>query len=402
MKGFYIQCIVGTLLFVCLLSLSWAQPPKGSVVLNEVVVDSRGGNPELEFIELYSQKPGQSIGGLSVICIEGEYDIPDFPVKTILRKFDIPQGDATNNQGFYLISNQRTSKDYNVKPNIQWSNLNKIPNDAMTIALAATKETPAEGEMINPNSLFPSGIWDSVALVKPSTRRDIFFNAPIIGPEGKYLPAGATRIRDGVDTDQSGDWAMADIEAPPQSYNTPGKSNAVPTMILSMGTSTDAPFSDLTGPPASTTSNQGAVPSAPSQAPISIYNPSSQQSTPTPMPTRSQAPAQVQWSPYSVNAVRQALWNRGNVLVYIRSDRTNRCLDFENNYLLTPRANSLIAGKPLFYLNLHEPGSNRLAYQLGVFKVPALIFARKGGEPEYLYVNPDTPTQQIYTFLGKQ
>ncbi|MCB0638799.1 MAG: lamin tail domain-containing protein, partial [Lewinella sp.] len=84
---------------------------------------------------------------------------------------------------------------------------------------------------------------------------DAYPIGPVIGPDGAYLPAGARRVVDGVDTDLAADWVISDFGL--GSANTPTAGTYAPSIVPSIvlnellisTTSTDVEYIELYGAP---------------------------------------------------------------------------------------------------------------------------------------------------------
>ena len=65
-------------------------------------------------------------------------------------------------------------------------------------------------------------VLDAVALTDGGVDDSFFFDAPLIGPDGAFFPAGARRLADGVDTETPEDWVISDFNLGPDNTPTPG------------------------------------------------------------------------------------------------------------------------------------------------------------------------------------
>lgn len=351
-----------------------AIPPQGSVVINEVVIDSRGSNlSDQEFIELWAP-PGTSLAGLSVITVVA-IPVPEqqYEAGTVVRRFDLPSEARTGTSGMYLLANQYAESGYSLKADMPFGADRRLTNEPQTIALLPTELAPEPGQTVS-GVLRDSDVFDAVALRDYENRDNsrFFFGAPIIGPDQTFLAAGAVRVRDGVDTDDMSDWVLADIANPPTTYNTPGAPNKQGAQAVV----SDA--SNVTPAPSST----------PPEAPVQVHHAAavSQASAP-------------KWRYYNPVGVEQAVEEEGSALVYVRSARFVGCKRFEQLYLLHKDAAPLLAGRPTFYLDVNQPGHGRFASMLGVYRVPTMVFRKKGMEPRYLAITESTPPAEIVAFL---
>lgn len=353
--------------------VSAQQHGRGTVVLNEVIVDSVGPNPEMEFVELYTQPPNMPLSGLSVVFIQGREDLGSAePPGHVFKRFDIPAGATSNAQGFFLISNGRTSREYGVMPHMMWPDEEPITNDTMTVALMRTNEAPNLNEVLPEGWVPPSGVLDAIALVLP-TGGKTWFNAHRIGPDATFLPAGAARVRDGVHTGLIDDWEMADIKGPTETFNTPGATNAMEHFL--------AQRRDR-NPQAVATAAAVAAASASSGTAASGDN----------------AP----WRMFEPQAAMAALQQSGNVLIYVRSEAVKRCHTFEWDFLLTPVVNRMLMNRQLFFLDVSREEMRQYHESLGVYRVPTLVLVRSNGRNEMLVVSSYTTNNELHAFLNRQ
>lgn len=357
-----------------------AQPPIGSVLINEVVIDSRGTNTtEKEFIELYSSQPNLSLSGLSVITIEGVM-VPSENINPgqILRRFDLPLDAKTDDRGFYLIANEQTRDGYRITPDFIFKTEQRLTNEPQTIALLKTAVTPAVGKIIQPSDSISQGLYDAVALADANPGASFYLNAPVLGPDRTFLAAGAVRIRDGVKTGDKSDWALADIEAPPTpTYNTPG----MPNQIGGAAVVIDAPSVKVDQEAA-----QKAVAPVPTQVGGSLPNASGRS---------------YDWKVYDPTDANTSVELDGNVYVYARSRRYQFCEQFERNVLLHPTAQALLENNPKYFMNVDDQGYGRLASEIGIYRVPMMAYKRLGGEWQYIVITPETTGLEIQQFLSK-
>jgi hypothetical protein len=286
----------------------------------------------------------------------------------------LPPSARSDERGFYLLANQRAEQGYGVVADFKLAEADRLTNEAQTFAIVRASEAPKRGDSITTSTRFPSGIYDTVAINDAKPNNVFFFNAPVVGPDGLHLAAGAARLRDGVHTGDKSDWVLADIELPPTCYNTPKAPNKAGAHVVVVDGRTPVP------------SGAGAA------TPVT--------------PAQTQAPpadkSQVFWRNYDPYAVEAAIEAEGSALVYARSSTFSGCVDFERAYLLIPSAQPLLAGRPTFFLNVNLPGNGRFASDMGIYKVPTLAFRRKGGAWEYLVINSDVSPQDIYQFLRKR
>ncbi|NEQ96850.1 MAG: hypothetical protein F6K30_09020 [Cyanothece sp. SIO2G6] len=173
----------------------------GAPVINEVLA-SHTGPDNTEYFELFGA-PGTSLEGLSLIVVEGE----GTGAGTIDERVDFGTGDAIGTNGFFLVGNaEGLLLNYGVTPNID-IDLN-FENGDETFALVETSSLAGGiGTQVTGNEV----VVDSAALTEPTGDGTFFFDAPIVGPDGSFFPAGARRVTDGVDTDSADDFVFANF-----------------------------------------------------------------------------------------------------------------------------------------------------------------------------------------------
>ena len=357
------------LVYFCLVPLSiLAVPPKGTVVINEVVIDSRGSSrTDMEFIELHA-KPGTNLGGLSVITVVA-VPVPEEKLVpgSVVRRFDLPPSAVTNAAGMYLIANRFTAEGYKVRPDLEFGEEQRLTNEPQVILLLPTAIAPEPGSFA-PSFVRERDVYDTVGLqdLESAPTARFVFKPPLIGPDQTYLAAGAMRLRDGVDTNDLSDWILADIELPPNCYNTPGRPNrqggqaVVAQASGVVGTGATAPTQ-----PASSTGGQ-------------------------------------KWLSFSSAALEQAVEQNGSALIYVRAGTYPACKRFEQNYLLKKETAAILAGRPTFFLDVNQPGQGRLAQQLGVYRVPTLYFRRKNQPATFLSITPKSNMAEVEAFLRQK
>lgn len=183
------------------------------VLLNEVLA-SHTGTDDTEFFELYGD-PGLSLSGLSVIVIESD----SFSPGTIDRRFDFKPFHKIGPNGFFLAGNcGGLPENYGVTPDASLFT-NYFENSSLTVALVETASlSGGEGSQVTGSEV----VLDTVALTDGDADDVFFFDAPVLGPDGSFFPAGARRVEDGVDTDTVDDWVLADFGLGPDNTPTGG------------------------------------------------------------------------------------------------------------------------------------------------------------------------------------
>jgi hypothetical protein len=167
-------------------------------VLNELLVSTTG--TDVEFIEIYGEA-GTPLLGLSVIGVESDDQSSN---GSIDFRFDFGADDIIGSNGFYLIGTSSVNSEYGVMPN-KIINSNSLENSSATYGLVVTSS-------ISGSSITGGEFWrDVVALTDEESPEFFYFDAPVIGPDGDFFPAGVRRVTDGVDTDMASDWVISDF-----------------------------------------------------------------------------------------------------------------------------------------------------------------------------------------------
>lgn len=167
------------------------------VLINEVLVSTTG--TDVEFAELYGI-PGTSLAGLSLIAVESDTGTT---YGSIDARRDFTSADVIGGNGYHLVGNAGVTTTYGVTPNSVLAD-GFMENSSLTIAIVVTSSiagTSVTGAEVVRDAI---GIMDSAAETPA-------LDAPGVGPDGAFLPAGAHRISVGVDTDAATDWALADF-----------------------------------------------------------------------------------------------------------------------------------------------------------------------------------------------
>jgi predicted extracellular nuclease/2',3'-cyclic-nucleotide 2'-phosphodiesterase (5'-nucleotidase family) len=175
------------------------------LVINKVLGSTTGADPE--FIELFGQ-PGQSLEGFSLVVTESDASAGSVVNGIVDARFDFTSDHAVGDNGFFLVGNDLVQGIYGVAPNALIPQ-NFIENSSYTLALVETASLSGTGV---------SGaevVLDAVGVSDGEGPEQFHFGAPVIGPEGGFLPAGAIRVQDGVDTDQASDFVFASFQNDP-------------------------------------------------------------------------------------------------------------------------------------------------------------------------------------------
>jgi hypothetical protein len=183
------------------------------VLINELLA-SHSGTDDTEFIEFFGT-PGYSLHGLSLIVIESDA----FDPGRIDRRFDFKPFHKIGPNGFFLYGNcAGLPENYGVTPDASLFT-NYFENSSLTVALVETASLEGGvGDLISGNEVVRSAI----ALTDGDAGDQFFFDAPVIGPDGPFFPAGARRKADGVDTGSADDWVIASFNLPGDNTPTSG------------------------------------------------------------------------------------------------------------------------------------------------------------------------------------
>jgi hypothetical protein len=176
-----------------------------AVLLNEMLVSHTGVPDTTEFVELYGT-PGHSLDGLSLVVVEAD----NGAAGTIDLRFDFGPGHHVGGNGSFLLGSATGLADnYGVTPDVALPSGTPggevFENGSQTVALVATATLGPLGTMVTGSEtvLDSLGLWDAGG-------SDTFPWAPVLGLDDGFLPAGARRLTDGVDTDSPTDWVFAD------------------------------------------------------------------------------------------------------------------------------------------------------------------------------------------------
>ena len=222
------------------------------VLLNEMLV-SHTGSDTTEFVELYGT-PGHSLDGLSLVVVEGD----NSQAGTIDLRVDFGPDDHLGGNGFFLLGRAAgLSTNYGVTPDVALAPVGMatdvFENGSQTFALVVTTSVGAVGTQVTGSEtvLDSVGLWDG-------TDGDTFPWSPVLGLDDGFLPPGARRVTDGVDTDGPGDWVFADDMLGPSNTPTPATEfDELP--IATCPASVSTTFGTATSVPVSATDPDGMV-----------------------------------------------------------------------------------------------------------------------------------------------
>jgi predicted extracellular nuclease len=232
--------IIAALLIPAFLRPNPSLADTGDPVLINEVLASHSGTDNAEFVELYGT-PGTSLSGLSLIVVESDA----FGAGTIDRRYDFKPFHQLGPNGFFLFGNcGGLGTFYSVTPDASLSN-DYLENSSLTVALVETTSlSGGVGDLITGSEV----VRDTVALTDGGAGDTFFFDAPVIGPDGTFFPAGARRVADGVDTNTTGDWVISSFNLPGD--NTPiggGFDGCAPLPLTIPEIQGDGQFSDYQG-----------------------------------------------------------------------------------------------------------------------------------------------------------
>ena len=180
-----------------------------AIVLNEVLGSTTG--TDSEYVELFGT-PGASLAGLSVIVVESDAGAS---AGAIDFRADLEAGTALGGNGFFLLANDTAAQTYGVAPDAAIGE-NSIENSSYTIALVETASL--SGGAVTGSEV----VLDAVGVTDGGADDAFAFGAPVVGPDGPFLPAGVGRVEDGADTDAAADFEILSFtNASPPNTPTP-------------------------------------------------------------------------------------------------------------------------------------------------------------------------------------
>lgn len=199
-------------------SLTIAAPPSSAgtgdpVLLNEVLAST--ASTDAEYVELYGT-PGTSLAGLSVIAVEGDEQASNGSIDT---RIDFGPDAALGDNGYFLAANQTAESTYSVDADAALGD--SLENSSATFALVVTDSLT--GSTVTSDIV----VRDAVGASDGEDASFFAFDAPVVGPDGSYLPAGVARTAEGVDTDTADDWSILSFDNDP-SVNTPTSASGEP------------------------------------------------------------------------------------------------------------------------------------------------------------------------------
>ena len=177
-----------------------------ALVINKVLGSTTGS--DTEFVEFMGM-PGQSLDGYSLIVVESDAITDNGRIDA---RFDFTADHTIGDNGFFLLGNGLVSTTYGVTPNAIIPD-NFFENSSYTVALVETASI--SGTTVSGTEV----VVDAVGVSDGDDATNFHLGAPVVGPEGTFLPAGVIRVEDGVDTDQASDFTFANFNNDPAINN---------------------------------------------------------------------------------------------------------------------------------------------------------------------------------------
>ncbi|MBN2629648.1 MAG: ExeM/NucH family extracellular endonuclease [Rhodobacteraceae bacterium] len=188
-----------------------------ALLINEVLGSTTG--TDVEYVELIGT-PGESLAGKSLIIVEGDAGSSQ---GSFDARYDFTDEKIGDN-GYLLLGNTLVSAPYGVTPNVTLPG-NYIENSTYTIALVETASL--SGTSVSGTEV----VLDAVAVTDGGADDLGYFGAPVLGPDGSFLPAGVGRVVDGVDTNTAADFKLLDFNLS-ATVNTPTAGTFAPDAVM--------------------------------------------------------------------------------------------------------------------------------------------------------------------------
>ncbi|UCG24342.1 MAG: hypothetical protein JSW55_19850 [Chloroflexota bacterium] len=205
--------ILAAMLVVTIVLMAPASASSHEPILINEFLASHTGTDDTEYVELYGN-PGDSLNGLSLIVVEGDAFNPG----NIDRRFDFKPFHEIGANGFFLYGNcGGLASNYSAVPDASLFT-NYFENSSLTLALVETSSVGEEDTTITGEEV----VLSAIALSDGDSGDEFFFDAPVLGPDDTFFPAGARRLEDGVDTGTVADWEFADFFLPGDNTPTGG------------------------------------------------------------------------------------------------------------------------------------------------------------------------------------
>ena len=166
--------------------------------ISELAVNTTG--TDWEFVEL-SGVAGTSLDGLQIIQVRGDYDYTNGDADdfgTVWNVIDL-DGQVIGENGFFLATSDEAQSVFGVTDNLSIPN-NTFLNDTSSVFLV--RGDIADGADLDADNDgvldAPLDALDAVSLLNESEGlQDVTYVDPVVGPDGRFLPAGVERQEDG-------------------------------------------------------------------------------------------------------------------------------------------------------------------------------------------------------------
>jgi predicted extracellular nuclease len=188
----------------------------GDVVWINEVLASHVGTDAAEYVEL-AGTTGAPLEGLSLVVVEGDASVAPGRID---RRLDFRASHSLGADGFFLVGNcSGLAAHYGALPD-RAIQTNFLENSSLTIALVET------GSLRGSRVTGEERVLDAVALSDGDPDDVFFFDAPVLGPDGPFFPAGARRTSAVPDAPLGGeDWVIADFALGDENTPTGGGAN---------------------------------------------------------------------------------------------------------------------------------------------------------------------------------
>ena len=162
---------------------SYAEAVEAPLQINAVLGSTTGADPE--YVE-FTGTPGATLEGYSLIVVESDAGGENGRIDA---QFDFTADHALGENGVFLLGNPLTTSAFGVSPNAELP-ADFIENSSYTIALVETASIT--GKTVAGTEV----VADAVAVSDGGAGDTFFFDAPVVGPDGTFLPAGFRRDGD--------------------------------------------------------------------------------------------------------------------------------------------------------------------------------------------------------------
>ena len=177
-----------TISALLLLVAASTRTSEATPILWEVVGSTTGS--DVEFIEIQGE-PEESLEGLSIIVVESDDDDDGSGLGNIDKRLDLT-GQVVGCNGKFLVGVEAVATQFGVTPNQEMPD-NFVENSSYTIAIVSGLDS----SVTNATDVPGENVLDAVGVQDSSGTNTFFFGAPVVGPDGSFLPAGFQRLEDG-------------------------------------------------------------------------------------------------------------------------------------------------------------------------------------------------------------